>query len=130
MSEYPDSLVYSQRHIWASKPKKNSNTVLIGVTDYVTDEFDEIDSLDLPLVGDELEMDSLSIHIHIRNRIKHFRCPLTGRVLEVNQDVLDDPGLLYLDWQKNWLFKMEFDDRDELDLLMSGSQYTKYLDSL
>ena len=66
----------------------------------------------------------------IRNRIKHLRCPLTGRVLDINREVLDDPRLLYMDWQKNWLFKMEFDDRDELDLLMSGAQYAKYLDSL
>lgn len=129
MAEYPDSLVYSNRHVWA-KANKKDNTALIGVTDYVTEEFAEIDSIDLPMKDDELEMDSLVIHIHIRNRIKHLRCPLTGRVLEINREVLDDPRLLYLDWQKNWLFKMEFDDRDELDLLMSGTQYAKYLDSL
>jgi glycine cleavage system H protein len=129
MAEYPDSLVYSSRHVWA-KANKKDNTALIGVTDYVTEEFAEIDSIDLPMKDDELEMDSLVIHIHIRNRIKHLRCPLTGRVLEINREVLDDPRLLYLDWQKNWLFKMEFDDRDELDLLMSGTQYAKYLDSL
>jgi glycine cleavage system H protein len=129
MAEYPDSLVYSSRHVWA-KANKKDNTALIGVTDYVTEEFAEIDSIDLPMKDDELEMDSLVIHIHIRNRIKHLRCPLTGRVLDINREVLDDPRLLYMDWQKNWLFKMEFDDRDELDLLMSGAQYAKYLDSL
>ncbi|MBO7742017.1 MAG: hypothetical protein J6S21_05630 [Victivallales bacterium] len=129
MAEYPDSLVYSTRHVWA-KANKRENTALIGVTDYVTEEFAEIDSIDLPMKDDELEMDSLVIHIHIRNRIKHLRCPLTGRVLDINREVLDDPRLLYMDWQKNWLFKMEFDDRDELDLLMSGAQYAKYLDSL
>ncbi len=129
MSEYPDNLVYSVRHIWA-KPNKAKKIAYIGVTDYLTEELPGIDSIDLPMVGDEVEMDSLCIHIHVRNRIRHFRCPLTGRVLEVNQEVLDDPGVLFVDYLNNWLFKMEFDDIDELDMLMSGSQYAKYLDSL
>lgn len=129
MSEYPDSLMYSQRHIWA-KPSKKANTAYIGVTDYLTDLLPEIDSIDLPMVEDEIEIDSLCIHFHVHNSIRHFRSPLTGRILEVNQEVLDDPSLLYVDYQKYWLFKMEFDDRNELDLLMNGTQYAKHLDSL
>ena len=129
MPEYPDDMVYSPRHIWV-KASADSDTAYIGVTDFLTEELGEITSIDLPMVGDEVERDGLFIHFHLRNRIRHFRCPLTGRVVEVNQEVLDNPGLLYLDYQANWLFKMEFDDRDELDLMMSGTQYAKYLDSL
>ena len=106
------------------------NVAYVGITDYLADELGGIDSIDVPLEGDELEMDSLVIHIHVRNRIRHFRCPLTGRVLAVNQDVLDDPALIYLDWHEAWLFKMEYDDPDETSQLMNGQQYTRYLDSL
>ena len=106
------------------------NVAYVGITDYLADELGGIDSIDVPLEGDELEMDSLVIHIHVRNRIRHFRCPLTGRVLSVNQDVLDDPALIYLDWHEAWLFKMEYDDPDETSQLMNGQQYTRYLDSL
>ena len=106
------------------------NVAYVGITDYLADELGGIDSIDVPLEGDELEMDSLVIHIHVRNRIRHFRCPLTGRALAVNQDVLDDPALIYLDWHEAWLFKMEYDDPDETSQLMNGQQYTRYLDSL
>ena len=106
------------------------NVAYVGITDYLADELGGIDSIDVPLEGDELEMDSLVIHIHVRNRIRHFRCPLTGRVLAVNQDVLDEPALIYLDWHEAWLFKMEYDDPDETSQLMNGQQYTRYLDSL
>ena len=68
--------------------------------------------------------------LHTGLRKKQVRCPLTGRVLEVNQEVLDDPTLLFKDYRANWLFRMEFDEPDELDLLMSGLQYARYLDEL
>lgn len=127
--EYPDSKVYNTHHVWAQCNAK-THIAQIGITDYLAEELGGIDSIDVPLEEDELEMDSLVIHIHTKNRIRHFRCPLTGRVTAVNQEVLDDPALIYLDWKKAWLFKMEYDDEDELDLLMNGSQYTKHLDSL
>ncbi|MBR6470169.1 MAG: hypothetical protein IKS83_00100, partial [Victivallales bacterium] len=93
-------------------------------------ELGNIENLDLPLAMDELEIDSPNILIHTGMRKKHVRCPLTGRVVEVNQEVLDDPTLLFKDYRQNWLFRMEFDEPDELDLLMSGLQYARFLDEL
>lgn len=122
-------LVMNTHHIWAQLDKKE-HTALVGITDYLAEEFSSIDSIDIPMEQDELEMDSLVIHIHEKNRIRHFPCPLTGRVLEVNQEVLDDPTLIYDDWHKAWFFKMEVDDPNEMGLLMDGAQYSKYLDSL
>lgn len=130
MSEYPEELRYSKSHIWVMPAADQPGAAYIGITDFLTEELPEMDCIDLPMVGDEFELDALCIHIHIGNRIRHFRTPLTGRVLEVNQDVLDDPGRLYVDWQNNWLIKMEYDEQNELDLLMSASQYAKYLDNL
>ena len=128
-NDYSDNRVYTKRHIWA-EPNMKDSTATVGITDFLTDELGSIDSLDLPMVGDELEMDTICIHLHINNRIHHLRTPLTGRCVEVNQDVLDNPSLIFLAPNENWLFKMEFDDPDELDTMMNGSQYSKYLDQL
>ncbi len=133
--EYPNNYLYNTHHIWAKlEPKKNKKQTqtyaFVGITDYLAEELGGIDSIDIPLEDDELEMDSLVIHIHTKSRIRHFPCPLTGRVVEVNQDVLDSPAQIYLDWENAWLFKMEVDNTSETDLLMDGKQYVKYLDSL
>ena len=130
-TEYPDSntLGFNEHHVWAQTSKKN-HTALVGITDFLAEELTDIASIDIPMEGDEVEMDSLVIHLHVKNRIRHVRCPLTGRVLEVNQEVLDDPSQIYLDWHKAWLFKMEYDDPNELNLLMNGPQYATYLDNL
>ena len=129
MAEYPDNRYYSERHIWV-QPNMKKGTAKVGFTDYLLEEFASIDSLDLPMAGDELETDALCIHVHIGNRIRHFRCPLTGRATLINQDVQDNPSLLYLDNSNDWLFEMEFDEKEELENLLSGSQYANYLDKL
>ena len=129
MTEYPEAYAFSARHVWALLDKKKTHAK-IGVTDYLLDNVGQIDYMELPTVGDELEADSFCIALHVSSGIKHLRCPLTGRVTAVNQDILDDPSPLFSDYQNNWLFEMEVDDLSECDQLMSGSQYGKYLDSL
>lgn len=128
-SEYPAGLYFTKRHIWAL-PNTEDNTALVGISDFLADELGNIDGIDVPSVGDEVEMESICIHIHVSNHVRAFRCPLTGRVVEVNQDVIDDPTQIYMDYYGSWLFKMEFDDPAELDILMDGAQYSKYLDEL
>lgn len=127
--EYSDKVSYTKKHVWAKTDSKK-NTAYVGVTDFLTEELQAIDCIDLPLVGDELEQGAFCFHLHVGSRIFHFRSPLTGRCLEINKEVMDSPGLLHLDANENWLFKMEYDEPDELDDLMNGSQYTSYLDDL
>jgi len=127
MSDYSEDTLYSAKHVWA-KPDMKTSTATVGITDYLADELMEIDSIDLPMVGDELEMESFCAHLHVHNRIHHLRAPLSGRVVELNKEVQDTPSLLHLDANTVWLFKIEFDDSDEFEQLMSGSQYAKFLD--
>ncbi len=129
MAEYPETLVFSTRHVWAM-PNKKKTRAKVGVTDYLLENISEIESIELPMVDDELEAEAFCITFHVANGIKQLRCPLTGRVTDVNQEVLDDPSSLFTDYQASWLFEMEVDDVSEFDQLMSGSQYSKYLDSL
>ena len=130
--EYSDDMSYSRSHVWVyvESNKEDKHYAKIGITDYLVEELGNIENIDLPLEDDELEIDVPVILLHTGQRKKQVRCPLTGRVLEVNQEVLDDPTLLFKDYRANWLFRMEFDDPDELDLLMSGLQYARYLDEL
>ncbi|MBO4619598.1 MAG: hypothetical protein J5654_05750, partial [Victivallales bacterium] len=130
--EYSDDMSYSRSHVWVyvESNRAEKHYAKVGITDYLVEELANIENIDLPLEDDELEIDVPVILLHTGLRKKQVRCPLTGRVLEVNQEVLDDPTLLFKDYRANWLFRMEFDEPDELDLLMSGLQYARYLDEL
>lgn len=129
MIEENDNRAYTARHVWVL-PTEASHKAYVGMTDFLTEELQAIVSVDMPMVGDELDIDTFCIHLHIGSRIHHLRSPLTGRVLEINKDVLDNPSLLHLNPYKHWLYRMEYDDPEELDLLMNANQYQRHLDML
>jgi len=127
MLEYPEKLSYTARHLWV-EADEDERVATVGITEELLDRLVEVVSVDMPMLGDELDIDTFCIHLHLENRIHHLRSPLTGRVVEINREVLDNASLLHLAPYTNWLYRMEFDDADELHLLMSAAQYAKYLD--
>ncbi|OGV63344.1 MAG: hypothetical protein A3K19_29070 [Lentisphaerae bacterium RIFOXYB12_FULL_65_16] len=130
MIECPSGLSYSHEHMWAKATPK-TKVAEVGISHDLTEELEEVLSIDLPMEGDELDMDTLCIHLHLESGdVRHLRSPLSGRVLEINREVLDSPTLLHLDPYKHWLYKMEYDEPEELDLLMDHTQYSRYLDNL
>ena len=129
MANMHENRSFTNRHTWVI-PDKNTNTAIVGITDYLTEELVSIQSLDMPLEGDELDMDTFCIHLHLAKRIHHLRSPLSGRVLEINKDVQDNPSLLHLDPYKHWLYRMEFDDPDELEMLWDYNRYSRFVDQL
>ncbi len=129
MIGHPAELSYNAQHLWVDMDEEQ-HTATVGITDELAERLAEILSVDLPMVGDELDLDTYCIHLHLNKRIHHLQSPLTGRVLEINRDVLDNPSLLHLSPYKNWLYRMEYDDEDEVHLLMSADQYARFLDQL
>ena len=129
MLEHPDNLVYSARHLWVDADEEEG-TAAVGISEDLLDILGEIVSIDMPMVGDELDIDTFCIHLHLETRIHHLRSPLTGRVIEINREVQDNASLVHLSPYTQWLYRMEFDDEDELHLLMDAAQYAKYLDQL
>jgi len=128
---YPTDRLYTHRHLWVRREDETDHKVEVGITDFLQERLPEIDSIDLPLVGDELEMDTPCGLMHLSTgRLRRIFAPLTGRVTEVNRDVLDRPSLLHLKPYEAWLFRMEFDEPDELEMLMNAEKYGRYLDHL
>jgi glycine cleavage system H protein len=129
MAEEKDTRVFSRRHLWARLNAKR-HTAYIGITDVLSEQLSEIESIDLPEPGDEIDMDNIFMHFHLANRIIHLRAPLTGRVLEQNKEVLDNCSLLHLDPNQYWLVRMEYDSDEEVELLMDVKQYLDFVDKL
>ena len=127
MSEQNDDRQYTKGHVWA-KIDEETQQATIGLSTYFIEQLPEITSMDIPEEGDEIDVGAICMHFHIGNRILHLRSPLTGRVIEVNKEVLDNSSLIHLDPDVYWIFRMEFDNLDELDLLMDARQYAEYID--
>jgi len=125
----PKDLLYTQRHVWVKFEKKKHHAT-VGITNALQEELPEILSIDMPLIGDELEMENDCVHLHLPKTIHRLPAPLTGRVLSTNHDVIDQPRLLHLSPYESWLYTMEYDEPEEVEMLMNATQYMSYLDSL
>ena len=53
--------------------------------------------------------------------------PISGKVIEINEDLMDSPELLNEDPYENWMIKIEILDKSELDDLMTSEEYEKFL---
>ena len=131
MLECPDNLLYSESHAWVDTAEAESKgTVQVGFTHYLIEELPEILSLDLPMPGDAVELDSPCIHLHLDSGvIESLRSPVAGHVHEVNRDVLDKPDLLHVDPYANWILEIEFEDSTDFEILAESARYTRFADS-
>ena len=128
-NEQKDTRIFTKRHLWADCDP-NSRVAYIGITDFLVEKLSEIRSIDMPEPADEIDADTIFVHLYLVNRVHHLRAPLTGRILEINQEVLDNPSLLHLDPNKYWLLTMEYDSDEEVDLQMDKQRYDDYVNKL
>ena len=54
--------------------------------------------------------------------------PVTGTVLEVNDELEDSPELLNEDPYEHWIIKVDLEDESELEQLLSEEQYKDILE--
>jgi glycine cleavage system H protein len=123
--DIPEELKYSKEHIWV---RIEGDRGILGITEYAQQELGSISALELPKVGDELEQDDSFGSIEARKTVAELYAPVSGTVLEINQEILDAPTLLNDDpYDDGWLVVVEISSLEELKLLMSAEEYLEYV---
>jgi glycine cleavage system H protein len=124
--DFPEELHYNKEHIWV---RVEGGKAVIGITDYAQDELGKITSIDLPEVGDEVEQEDSFGSIEARKTVADMYAPITGTVLEINEELLDNPALLNEDpYDSGWIVVLSLDDPEELSLLLSAEEYADSLE--
>ncbi len=119
--DFPEELKYSKEHIWV---RIEGNKAVIGITDYAQDELGSIRTVELPDVGDELEQQDSFGSIEARKTVAELYAPLSGTVLEVNDELDESPELINEDpYDSGWIAVLAISDPEELNLLMSAEDY-------
>jgi glycine cleavage system H protein len=119
--DFPEELKYSKEHIWV---RVEGSRAYIGITDYAQEELGKITSIELPEVGDEIEQEDSFGSIEARKTVADLYAPLSGPVLEVNVELLDNPALLNEDpYDSGWIAVISIEDPEELTLLLSADEY-------
>lgn len=124
MVEY--NVKYSSSHLWV---RVENDTVVIGITEYLLESIDEIVSITLPKVGEEIDMDEPFGSIDTGEELIELMAPISGEVIKVNGNVKKDPGILIEDpFGDGWLLKVEPFDWEEVENLMTISEYERELE--
>ncbi len=120
-----EGLYYTKDHEWV---KVEGNEGYIGLTDYAQDQLGDIVYVELPEVDDEFEKEEVFSAVESVKAASDVFMPVDGKILEVNEALLDEPGLLNEDPYENWIVKIEITDKSQLDELMTSEEYEKYLE--
>ena len=109
----PKNLKYSKTHEWVDFI--DNNTAKIGLTDFAQQKLGKLVFVNLPLVGDELVTDEPFGDVESVKAVSDVLSPINGTVTEVNEELLDSPGMINDDPYEAWLIKVEISsDNDDL----------------
>lgn len=120
-----EGLLYTKDHEWI---KVEGDKAYIGVTDYAQDSLGDIVYVELPDIDDEFEMEDSFAVVESVKAAADIYIPVDGRVLEINEELEDDPSLVNEDPYENWMVLVELEDTSQLDELMDHKEYEKFLE--
>jgi glycine cleavage system H protein len=116
-----DGLRYTKKHEWA---RQEGNTAVVGLSDFAQDKLGEIVFVELPDIGAEVEAGKGSAVIESVKAVADLYAPLDGTVVEVNEELLDQPELINSDpYGGGWVYKVEIKDESQIGDLMDKASY-------
>lgn len=116
-------LFYSEDHEWI---KVDGDIATIGVSDFAQHELGDIVYIELPEVDDELEAGDVFGVIESVKAASDSYCPVSGTVVEVNEELVDSPESVNSDPYGSWMFKVKLNDTSEVNNLMDSDKYEEF----
>jgi glycine cleavage system H protein len=121
----PDDIKYHREHTWVRAEGKQAT---IGITDYAQQQLGDIVYVDLPEAETEVDADSELSEIESTKATSPVVSPVSGTIMEVNEDLADSPEIINEDpYGNGWMVVLEMSDASELNDLMTKSEYEKFL---
>ena len=118
---FPEELKYTKDHEWV---RVEGDIAYVGITDYAQDELGEIVYVDVTTVGEPVAKEEVFGSIEAVKTVSDLFSPLSGEVLEFNEDLNDAPELVNQDpYGKGWLIIVRINDVSELDSLLNTAEY-------
>ena len=110
-------LWFTEDHEWVRI--EDGDVAVVGITDYAQEQLGELVFVELPEVGAELDQGEEGAVIESVKAAGELKLPVSGTVTEVNESLVDEPGLVNADpVGDGWFFRLRIKDASELDGLM------------
>lgn len=117
----PTNLRYTSDHEWI---RVEGNEAFVGITDYAQSELGEIVFVDVNTVGETVEKGETFGSVEAVKTVSDLNIPVTGEVLEFNEELNDQPELVNNDpYGEGWMIKIAVKNAAELDDLLAAAAY-------
>jgi len=120
MSKILEGYFYAESHEWA---RKEENFAYIGITDFAQAQLGNVVFVDLPEVGAFVKKGNEFGAVESVKAASDLICPISGKVVEVNEDLVGEPEAINQDAFSSWLIKVEITNPADFDDLMSADAY-------
>ena len=127
MSNIPSELRYATSHEWIRN--EGDGTVTIGITEHAQELLGDMVFVELPEVGENVSTgDDVAVAESVK-AASDIYAPVSGEVIEVNEDLEDSPELVNSDaFGDGWMFKIKLDDASEVEALLDAEGYANSID--
>ena len=125
MAKVMEGLYYSESHEYV---KVEGEYGYVGIMDYAQEQLGNVVYVDMPSVGDEVVAGEEFGAVESVKAASDLISPVSGSVVEVNEELDDQPELINADAFGAWIMKVKLSDAAELENLMSAEEYSKKCD--
>lgn len=121
----PENLKYAESHEWVLV---EGDIATIGITDHAQEELSDVVFVDVPAVGATIPLGDPVAVVESVKAASDIYAPITGEVIEVNEELGNDPGFVNTDpYGSGWIYKIRILDESELDDLMDAAGYAAFI---
>lgn len=122
MATVMEGLYYAESHEYV---KVEGEFGYVGITDYAQHELGNVVYVDMPEVDDEVTAGEEFGAVESVKAASDLLSPVSGTVVEVNDELEDQPEKINEDAFGNWIIKVKLSDPSELDNLMDAKAYAE-----
>ncbi|WP_273323628.1 glycine cleavage system protein GcvH [Vallitalea guaymasensis] len=116
---------YTKNHEWV---KVDGNTAIVGVSDFAQHAMGQIVYVELPEIDDEFSKEDAFSVVESVKAASDIYMPVGGTIVEVNEDLDDEPELINTDPYTNYICKIELTDENDIEGLMNAKEYEEFCD--
>lgn len=117
----PTDRFYLSSHEWH---KPEGDLILIGISQPAVDELTDITYVEVTADDGTIDAGEPFGEIESVKATSEMYCGVSGEVVEINQDVIDNPALINEDcYGRGWIVKVRPDDPGQVESLLHAADY-------
>ena len=122
------TIKYTTEHEWLSI---DGGVATVGITQYAQEQLGDVVFVELPDAGKELDLGEEAAVVESVKAAAEVLAPITGKILEVNEELAEDPSKVNSDAQGDgWFFKISIENDEELADMMDEGAYKAFVADL